>query len=172
VSGIHPIRPNGSYIIADSASAIAKKDDDLANLPAVAHKELDIAGIIWWNGLTRAERVYWLDVAGSAVPADAWPPFRAGALHCRRNRWSDRAREGAAPCAAWVYSSDVNPPRVVRWSAVISPMRCSRASIASSVRRCRIAMASGDSLGAGVDTAPARVMNVFGEARAHHAYLL
>ncbi len=33
-------------------------------------------GIAWWNGLTPTRRRYWLDVAGSARPADAW---RAGA---------------------------------------------------------------------------------------------
>ena len=36
-------------------------------------------GMAWWNGLTRAERAYWLDVAGSTVPADAWRAFQAGA---------------------------------------------------------------------------------------------
>ena len=35
-------------------------------------------GMIWWNGLTRAERAYWLDVAGSAVPAEGWRSFQAG----------------------------------------------------------------------------------------------
>ncbi|MGH8226694.1 MAG: hypothetical protein ACREU3_02125 [Steroidobacteraceae bacterium] len=36
------------------------------------------AGIAWWNRLTPARRTYWLEVAGSAVPADAWRAFQAG----------------------------------------------------------------------------------------------
>ncbi|MGH8325554.1 MAG: hypothetical protein ACRET2_02205 [Steroidobacteraceae bacterium] len=36
------------------------------------------AGIAWWNNLSRAERRYWLERAGSAVPADAWRAFQAG----------------------------------------------------------------------------------------------
>jgi hypothetical protein len=35
-------------------------------------------GIRWWNGLTQAERAHWLEVAGSAVPADAWAAFKMG----------------------------------------------------------------------------------------------
>ncbi len=36
-------------------------------------------GIAWYNRLSRAERVLWHRVAGSAVPADAWAAFQAGA---------------------------------------------------------------------------------------------
>jgi hypothetical protein len=32
----------------------------------------DLQGISWWNGLDEKDRAYWLTVAGSAVPADAW----------------------------------------------------------------------------------------------------
>lgn len=35
-----------------------------------------IAGMNWFNSLTRAERRYWLDAAGSSVPADAWDAFK------------------------------------------------------------------------------------------------
>lgn len=35
-------------------------------------------GIAWWNGLTPTRRRYWLDVAGSAAPADAWRAFQMG----------------------------------------------------------------------------------------------
>jgi hypothetical protein len=35
-------------------------------------------GMAWWNGLTPTRRRYWLDVAGSARPADAWRAFQAG----------------------------------------------------------------------------------------------
>ena len=37
-------------------------------------------GIAWYNGLSRAERGYWLDAAGSAVPADAWRAYKAARL--------------------------------------------------------------------------------------------
>lgn len=33
------------------------------------------AGIDWWNGLSEERRAHWLQVAGSAVPADAWRAF-------------------------------------------------------------------------------------------------
>ncbi len=36
------------------------------------------AGILWFNSLTPAERRHWLEVAGSAVPADAWRAYQAG----------------------------------------------------------------------------------------------
>ena len=35
-------------------------------------------GMRWYNGLSKAERVLWHRVAGSAVPADAWRAFQAG----------------------------------------------------------------------------------------------
>ena len=38
-------------------------------------------GIDWWNGLTAVGRSYWLSVAGSAVPADAWACFKV--YQCR-----------------------------------------------------------------------------------------
>ena len=37
-------------------------------------------GMAWWNGLTPTRRRYWLDVAGSARPADAWRTFQAGGV--------------------------------------------------------------------------------------------
>ncbi len=33
-------------------------------------------GMQWWNGLTRSERAAWLELAGSARPADAWAKFK------------------------------------------------------------------------------------------------
>ncbi len=36
-------------------------------------------GIAWWNRIGAVERARWLAVAGSAVPADAWRAFQAGA---------------------------------------------------------------------------------------------
>ena len=36
-------------------------------------------GITWYNGLSKAERLHWHRVAASAVPADAWRAFQAGA---------------------------------------------------------------------------------------------
>ena len=35
-----------------------------------------LAGVHWFNSLTRAERLRWLDAAGSSVPADAWDAFK------------------------------------------------------------------------------------------------
>lgn len=35
-----------------------------------------VRGVEWFNSLDRAERAHWLDVAGSAVPADAWAAFK------------------------------------------------------------------------------------------------
>ena len=37
-------------------------------------------GIRWYNGLSKAERLHWHRVAGSAVPADAWRAFQSGAV--------------------------------------------------------------------------------------------
>lgn len=34
-------------------------------------------GIIWWNRLTERERAHWLQLTGSATPADAWAAFKA-----------------------------------------------------------------------------------------------
>lgn len=34
------------------------------------------AGMAWFNSLSRAERAHWLEVADSAVPADAWRAFQ------------------------------------------------------------------------------------------------
>ena len=31
-----------------------------------------LVGMSWFNGLSGAERAYWLELAGSARPADAW----------------------------------------------------------------------------------------------------
>ena len=36
-------------------------------------------GMRWYNRLSKAERVLWHRVAGSAVPADAWAAFQSGA---------------------------------------------------------------------------------------------
>ena len=37
-----------------------------------------LVGMAWFNGLSRSERAYWLEVAGSAAPADAWRAFQSG----------------------------------------------------------------------------------------------
>ena len=39
-----------------------------------------LVGVAWFNGLSRAERAYWLELAGSARPADAWRAFQAGGV--------------------------------------------------------------------------------------------
>ena len=44
-----------------------------ARIPADAE-----LGIAWYNRLSRAERIRWHRVSGSAVPADCWRAFQAG----------------------------------------------------------------------------------------------
>jgi len=40
-----------------------------------------LLGMAWWNGLTRPERVYWMDVAGNTgVAADAWAAFKSNVV--------------------------------------------------------------------------------------------
>ena len=36
-----------------------------------------LEGMAWWNSLTEEMRLYWLTVAGSAVPADARAAYLA-----------------------------------------------------------------------------------------------
>jgi hypothetical protein len=37
----------------------------------------DLAGFSWFNGLTDADRLFWLQQAGSAAPIAAWAAFKA-----------------------------------------------------------------------------------------------
>ena len=37
-----------------------------------------LVGMAWFNGLSPSERAYWLEVAGSTAPADAWRAFQSG----------------------------------------------------------------------------------------------
>ena len=46
-----------------------------ARIPADAE-----LGIAWYNRLSRAERIRWHRVSGSAVPADCWRAFQAGRI--------------------------------------------------------------------------------------------
>lgn len=63
-------------------------------------------GIAWWNGLTPTRRRYWLDVAGSARPADAW---RGGCRGRRRERRAARERPERG-----VFVCDAGPSAAVR----------------------------------------------------------
>jgi hypothetical protein len=45
---------------------------------SVIHADAEF-GMAWYNGLTKAERLHWHRVAGSAVPADASRMFQSGA---------------------------------------------------------------------------------------------
>jgi hypothetical protein len=48
-------------------------------VPAAARGVNDaLVGIAWFNGLSHSERAYWLEVAESATPADAWRAFQSG----------------------------------------------------------------------------------------------
>lgn len=44
----------------------------------------DLAGFSWFNGLTDADRLFWLQQAGSAAPIDAWAAFKAVASGRRK----------------------------------------------------------------------------------------
>lgn len=33
-------------------------------------------GVVWWNSIPEQDRAHWLEVAKSAVPADAWISFQ------------------------------------------------------------------------------------------------
>ena len=48
-----------------------------AEVSSVIPKDAEL-GMAWYNRLTKAERLHWHRVAGSAVPADAWRAFQAG----------------------------------------------------------------------------------------------
>lgn len=39
----------------------------------------ETTGIAWWNRLSEAQRAYWLRVAGSARPVDAYRAYNRGA---------------------------------------------------------------------------------------------
>lgn len=39
------------------------------------------AGMTWWNDCSEPERGYWLAVAKSAVPADAWAAYQLAEAH-------------------------------------------------------------------------------------------
>jgi hypothetical protein len=57
----------------------------LSALEGAAAPVIDLAdaraGMAWFNSLTATERAHWLEIADSAVPADAWRAFQAGAPH-------------------------------------------------------------------------------------------
>lgn len=58
----------GLLVIEPLQGAQAKRDEADAK-----------AGMAWYNALTPTERRQWHEVAGSAVPADAWASFQSGA---------------------------------------------------------------------------------------------
>jgi len=35
-----------------------------------------LEGIVWWNSLSEVDRAFWLRMAFSAVPADAWALYK------------------------------------------------------------------------------------------------
>ena len=64
------------------AGLTARHDADRGMLviePAPATRADAEIGMIWYNRLSKAERLHWHRVAASAVPADAWAAFQAGA---------------------------------------------------------------------------------------------
>jgi hypothetical protein len=56
-----------------------------------------LPGIDWWNGLAELERAHWLEVAGSAVAADAWSAFLLAEAHAdaraQAEEWLDSRGE-------------------------------------------------------------------------------
>lgn len=45
------------------------------------------SGMAWWNSLSESDRRYWLDMARTACPADAWANFKR----------AEKVREAALP---------------------------------------------------------------------------
>ena len=46
-------------------------------MPVGEHRTTNEAlGMAWWNGLTEAERRFWVGRAGTAVPASAWEHYK------------------------------------------------------------------------------------------------
>ena len=48
-----------------------------ARRPMAQEEDAEL-GMAWYNGLSRAERLFWHRIAGSAAPADAWAAWKAG----------------------------------------------------------------------------------------------
>jgi len=61
------------------------------NTKTVPSKD-DAAGMEWWNNATHQERRYWLDVAKSARPVDAWRAYSASLSE--RYRYSEDEENG------------------------------------------------------------------------------
>jgi len=66
------------------AGLVGRHDADRGVLviePAQSVRRSDAeVGMVWWNRLTPARRMQWLEVAGSARPVDAWRAFQSGKL--------------------------------------------------------------------------------------------
>ena len=39
--------------------------------------ENESLGIAWWNHITESQRAKWLEIAKSAIPAEAWAAFQS-----------------------------------------------------------------------------------------------
>lgn len=57
---------------AAGAASTSERTERLFALRPPADLRDAVAGIDWFNSLSRADRAHWLERAGSAVPADAW----------------------------------------------------------------------------------------------------
>lgn len=49
--------------------------------PIAQDKDDAQKGMDWWNQLTEQNRAYWMEVAESAVPADAWAAYLRAEAH-------------------------------------------------------------------------------------------
>jgi hypothetical protein len=49
-------------------------------------------GVAWWNGLSESDRRYWLELAKSARPSDAWDWFK----RARPDEWKEIADQARA----------------------------------------------------------------------------
>ena len=60
----------------DFAEDVAAARQADASAPRTIATPDDIRGMRWWNALTEIDRLFWLQKADSARPADAWTAFK------------------------------------------------------------------------------------------------
>ncbi len=74
--GYPDVPRSGAIGTAPGCASAPPRSERLISLRPTADLRDALAGIQWFNTLTRAERRRWLDVAGSSIPADAWVAFK------------------------------------------------------------------------------------------------
>jgi hypothetical protein len=64
--------------VQQGTAAPAASEAPQTPLPPPCSADEALPGMTWFNRCTKAERSYWLDMAWSDVPADAWAAFKRG----------------------------------------------------------------------------------------------